>query len=125
MRIPKLVNFSRKQQQVVGVLYLLYGIWLLYFAYSDMQKTVEVHHIAEPDPPELAFYIDPPVDVNSADIEELQLLPGIGPVLAKRIITYREQHGRFSSFDSLRNIRGIGPKTIQKLRYYIELTVGN
>ena len=112
--------FSQKQQQVLGILCLLYGLWLLYFGYSDMHKTIEVHHIAEPDPPELAFYIDPPVNINSADAEELQLLPGIGPVLAKRIIAYRKQYGMFRSLDSLRNISGIGPKTVQKLRYYLK-----
>jgi competence protein ComEA len=111
--------FSRKQQQVVGVVYLLYGIWLLYFVYSGMQETIEIHHVTQPDPSDLAFYIDPPVHVNSANAEELQLLPGIGPVLAKRITAYREQHGMFRSIDSLRNIRGIGPKTVQKLRYYL------
>ena len=114
------MNFSRKQQQIIGVLYLLYGIWLFYFVYSDMQKTVEVHHIVKPDPPKLVFYIDPPVDLNSADTEELQLLPGIGPILAKRMITYREQHGIFRSPESLRNIYGIGPKTVQKLQYYLK-----
>jgi competence ComEA-like helix-hairpin-helix protein len=72
------------------------------------------------DPPELLFYIDPPVDINTGNSEELQLLPAIGPILANRIILYREQYGSFTSVDSLRAIRGIGPETVQKLQYYLE-----
>ena len=72
-----------------------------------------------PDPPERLFYIDPPVDMNTGSAEELQLLPSIGPVLAERIILYREQYGPFLSVDSLQVVRGIGPKTVQKLRYYL------
>ena len=101
------------------MVFLLYGIWLLWCAYSDRPKMVKTLRLAEPDPPSFALYIDPPVDVNTADVEELQLLPAIGPVLAQRIVEYRERYGIFRSIDSLRNIERIGPKTIQKLQYYL------
>ncbi len=111
--------FSRKQQQVLGIFCLLYGIWLLSVVYVDRHNTVESYQLVKRDPPELTVYIDPPVDINTGNSEELQLLPSIGPVLASRIILYREHHGPFTSLDSLKNIRGIGPRTVQKLQYYL------
>ena len=111
--------FSRRQQHVMIMLFLLYGIWLLWCAYSDIPKTVETSRVADPVPPLFTFYIDPPIDINSAGVEELQLLPAIGPVLAQRIVEYREQYGIFRSLHSLRNIERVGPKTIQKLQHYL------
>jgi len=65
------------------------------------------------------FYIDPPVDLNTSGRADLQLLPGIGPVLADRLIAYRDRHGPFSSLESLRHVKGIGSKTLHKLRPYL------
>lgn len=57
-----------------------------------------------------------PVDLNAADSEGLDALPGVGPVLAGRILAWREQHGRFSSVDELAEVPGIGPKVLERLR---------
>lgn len=113
------MGYSRKQQQVLGGFFLLYGMWVLFFVSTDMHKTLDVQDITDPDPIDLLFYIDTQIDVNLANAEELQLLPGVGPVLARRIIAYREEQGRFHSLDSLKNVRGIGPKTVQKIRHYL------
>ncbi len=56
------------------------------------------------------------VELNKASVKELCILKGIGPVLAKRIITYRDEHGLFSSVEDLVNVKGIGPKTVLKLK---------
>ncbi len=55
------------------------------------------------------------VDVNSATLTELQSLTGIGPVLAQRIVEYRETNGTFQSVAELKNVKGIGEITLQKL----------
>lgn len=55
------------------------------------------------------------INVNQASAAELDLLPGIGPVYAERIIAERELNGRFSSLEDLQRVRGIGPKTASKL----------
>ncbi|WP_246121310.1 ComEA family DNA-binding protein [Actinoallomurus bryophytorum] len=49
-----------------------------------------------------------PIDLNSATATQLDQLPGVGPVLAQRIVTYRTEHGGFRSVDELRQVSGIG-----------------
>jgi len=56
------------------------------------------------------------VDVNTADLAELDLLPGIGPALRQRIIDSRTADGPFESIDDLQRVSGIGPRTVEKLR---------
>ena len=56
------------------------------------------------------------IDLNTASIVELVRLPGIGEVLAGRIIAHREEHGRFTSIDGLLAVRGIGPKVLEEMR---------
>ncbi len=56
------------------------------------------------------------VNLNTATLDQLEALPGIGPVLAQRIIDYREQHGPFASVDDLSNVSGIGDAHMEDLR---------
>ena len=58
------------------------------------------------------------LDVNLSPAESLELAPYIGPALARRIVDYRQQQGGFLSVDSLINVKGIGPKTLEKIRPY-------
>lgn len=62
------------------------------------------------------------VNINTADSEALQTLPGIGPATADKIIAYREEHGPFNAIDDIVNVKGIGEATLEKLRPLI--TVG-
>jgi competence protein ComEA len=57
-----------------------------------------------------------PVDLNSATVEQLDTLPGVGPVTAQKIVDYRQAHGPFTSVDELDAIPGIGPARIENLR---------
>lgn len=56
------------------------------------------------------------IDLNRAGLQELSLLPGVGPVLAKRIVEDRSRLGSFDSPDSLRRVPGIGAKTVELIR---------
>ena len=57
-----------------------------------------------------------PVHLNTATLEELDALPGVGPVTAQKILDYRQQHGAFASIDELDAIPGIGPARLEQLR---------
>ena len=57
----------------------------------------------------------PKIDLNSAGIDELNELPGIGEVLAQRIVDYRSEHGPFHSLDELTNVSGIGKSVIERI----------
>ena len=60
------------------------------------------------------------LNINTAAAAELQTLPNVGERVAERIINYRTQHGDFTSVDALQNVKGIGPKTIEKLRPFVD-----
>ena len=62
-----------------------------------------------------------PIDLNQATLDELQEVPGIGPALAQRIVDFREEHGPFERLDDLLNVRGIGVRTLEKLKPYLKV----
>jgi competence protein ComEA len=59
------------------------------------------------------------VDVNHADWPELIQLPGVGEVLAQRLIAERDANGAFRDFDDLSRVRGLGPRTLERIRPYV------
>ena len=65
-----------------------------------------------------------PLDINRGTKEEIQALPGIGPVLADRIIQYRESKGRFEKIEDLTAIQGIGETRLAELRGLIKVNPG-
>ena len=64
------------------------------------------------------------LDINRGTKEEIQALPGIGPVLADRIIQYRESKGRFEKIEDLMAIQGIGETRLAELRGLIKVHLG-
>lgn len=62
------------------------------------------------------------LDINTATLEQLQALPGIGEVLARRIVDYRSEYGNFRSTAELANVDGIGQKKLEAILDYV--TVG-
>lgn len=65
------------------------------------------------------------INVNTADAQTLQSLPGIGPAYALRIIEYRQENGSFTSYEQLLDIKGIGKKRLEKLLPFIQLKESN
>ena len=59
------------------------------------------------------------MDLNAADEVALMALPGVGPVLAHRILAYRRAHGPFASWSQLEEVEGIGPYLIEKLKPFL------
>lgn len=62
---------------------------------------------------------DKRVNLNTATLEELDALPGVGPSTAKNIIAYREAHGGFAAPEEIMNVKRIGEKTFDKLKAHI------
>jgi competence protein ComEA len=63
-----------------------------------------------------------PININTATVEELDQIPGIGPATAQNIVTYREAHGPFTSIHQVQNVPEIGPITFEAIAPFI--TVG-
>lgn len=61
------------------------------------------------------------ISINSGTKEELMRLPRVGEVMAQRIIDYRSTHGGFRTIDELNNVKGIGDKTLEKIRPFVRL----
>jgi competence protein ComEA len=89
---------------------------------DGVQIVVPVRVAAAPTPgaPEAAGQPSGPVHLNSATLEQLDALPGVGPVTAQKILDFRQQHGAFASVDELDAIPGIGPARLEQLRDVVQ-----
>jgi competence protein ComEA len=59
------------------------------------------------------------IDINRANQTDLESLPGIGPVMAKRILDFRQKHGPFQKIDDLEQVSGIGPKKMAQIKPFL------
>ncbi|WP_418968752.1 ComEA family DNA-binding protein [Alloscardovia omnicolens] len=64
---------------------------------------------------------DSRINVNTANLEQLQEIPGVGPVNAQKILDYRSRHGSFTQVDDLMEVSGIGAKTLEKMRDHVRV----
>ncbi|MDO5400190.1 MAG: helix-hairpin-helix domain-containing protein [Eubacteriales bacterium] len=62
-----------------------------------------------------------PIDLNSAGLDELMALPGIGEVLARRILAYRAEQGEFSTVEELLNVEDIGKKRLEQIMELVKI----
>ena len=93
--------------------------------YSAAPVTVSVSPAMQTLPPETTEPTSPsteetiaitfPIHINLAEKEEFMALPGIGEVLAQRIVDYREEHGPFENTEGLLNVEGIGKKRMEEI----------
>ncbi len=85
-----------------------YEIW----QYSTASKPYTADEIAQ-------MEIDVPVNINTADIEELKAIPGMNEKLAQSVLAYREEHGGFTDKSELIGVNGIGEETYREIEPYI------
>ena len=118
----KLGNVTKTEKCLLGFaaafLCLVTALYVHDTAAPDQSGTVAVETERQVDTEELGPVWEP-VDINTADTETLDTLPGIGPALAERIITYREEHGPFDSGEELMEVKGIGEATYEGLADWI------
>jgi len=85
---------------------------------NEEELNVKTFEIPEP---EQGFADTIRININKATAKELQQLPGIGPAYSRRIVEWRDEHGKFIRVDQLLDIRGIGPVRLEKIKPMIVL----
>ena len=87
---------------------------------TNIPDTAAIPPQATPAEDAIALQVeDKRVNLNTATLEELDALPGVGPSTAKNIIAYRETHGGFAAPEEIMNVKRIGEKTFDKLKAHI------
>mgnify|MGYP005750439775 CR=1 FL=1 len=106
------INFAAKIQDQMVVYIPQVG--------EDVDTTALISVVG---PSEASNHSDGKININTATVEQLQTLSGIGQAKAKAIVAYREDNGYFKTIDELTNVSGIGQKSLDNIRQ--EITVGN
>lgn len=111
-------GFARryKHQIVVGVLVVIVLSGGAYYSSRVSEATPRVVYSTSLDEAVAEAQTPLIVDVNTAEAEDLEELPEVGPSTARNIVEYRESNGSFRSLDELEEVPGIGPKTLQKIK---------
>ena len=94
----------------------IFGIVLGLFCFTVAAPAVRE---TAAEPPRVAGAAVAKVNINVATAKELQSLPGVGQVTAERIVTYRTEKGKIRSPDDLLKVKGIGEKSLEKIRELI------
>jgi competence ComEA-like helix-hairpin-helix protein len=108
----------RRRDQLTWALILL-GIFVLLV--PRIMRVLRGTWVSVETPPR--YFARFEVDVNQADWPELTLLPGVGEVVARRIVEYRKQHGPFEKIEDLLKVPGIGPQTLSRIRPFVQITL--
>lgn len=122
--VNRYFGFSATQIKAVII---LAGVMLLLSSY----RIVRSFAVAEATAPAISFQAASPdlgyapivtVDLNRTPVDSLELLPGIGPTLAERIVAYRDSLGGFGTIDEVMKVEGIGRGTFERIQPYLEVT---
>lgn len=108
---------------VASSVWLLMGIQQWYTPSAPTTQTDYPLHVQAPEHPADYVLLGYPIDLNRADAALLEILPGIGPALARRIVADRAQHGFFAAVEDLERVPGIGPHLLRRLRATEMLTI--
>ena len=115
-----------RERPAIGVLgVLVAGLSLAALAAQHQPPPAGVARVPHTPPPSAAalraLRDGERIDLNRAQPGDLELLPGVGPRLARRIVEHRNAHGPFRSSDELLQVHGIGPRTLERLEPLLEV----
>ncbi|MEK6725817.1 MAG: helix-hairpin-helix domain-containing protein [Deltaproteobacteria bacterium] len=115
-------TFSRGQQGVV--LLIIFGMTLLYFNSINIPHSSPIHPFTiSPVPPKLngaqQLTLNKPININTASASDLEAIRGIGPRTAEKIVEYRQEHGRFKRVEDIMKVNGIKEKGLEKIKIYL------
>ena len=121
-------TFNRNEQIILLLLccVLIVGIVIRYLDSKDPDRIpdfeVRKDAVEVPSPKESVSPVRELIDINRATAKEFERLPRIGPQIAGRIVAYREENGAFKRVDDITKVRGIGPKTLERLRPHLTMS---
>jgi len=133
-------GFTKREQQAISFLLIMFGVGCAILFYrkrlppppvSEEQAAIMQAFASQvrdkaPDSTQSRGFVTPVarsarLNLNAATYDELLQLPGIGPVMAKRIVEYRQQQGPFRRLDDLVKVRGIGKKKLEALKALVDV----
>jgi competence protein ComEA len=112
---PLVWGLSRGDRWFLAVMLIVLAGLLALHVRRDVARQTAPVEIVRPQSPDYVFQLDP----NTANWVEWAQLDGIGPTLAKRLVAHRDEHGPFRTPDDVGRVKGIGPKTLDKLRPHL------
>lgn len=92
------------------------------FLSGSASQNTGITYVTQQPPENTSAFTNGKLNINHAAVEDIMLLPGIGEVLAQRIVDYRNTNGPFTTINELMNVKGIGLSGLEKISSYI--TVG-
>lgn len=107
-----LTHQERKVLLFIGIL-ILAGALLRFFGAASGKDSLEAHTLSS------SSLAHSEININTAGTEDLERIPGIGKVIASRIIEYRTKYGPFRDIQNLKKVKGIGHKKNQIIKKYI------
>lgn len=116
---------KKPQWILIGVTVMFACVLIgLFFGRNSTRNYIPVNNITPPTTQESspdAQNNNGKININTADVQQLTLLPGIGETMAKRIIDYRTENGGFSTIEDLMKVSGIGEKKFEQMKPYIKV----
>lgn len=127
MNLKQVSNLSRPGRYAAAIVLTACGLASVYWAAKSGSQNAPAQGPAitepralsssQPEPPARAGILD----LNKATAAELELLPGVGPSLAARIVEFRDKNGPFKKFEDLDKVYGFGPKMLEKIHPFVEV----
>ena len=111
-----MLNLTKEEKLVLLVLaFVLFLGSVIHLALKKFPEAKDIVNLTQ------SAKLYPKLDVNTASAEELEGLPYIGPFTAEQIVSYRQEHGPFTSLEEIKRVKGIKAKNFEKFSKYLKI----